>query len=146
MQKERERSRGGGDDMSLRSRLKLLEAHAHNPRPDPPENYPTTAAAIGELDGLIRRLDEQVREMEEDPEGYVEGADDARHGHETIDKHEARVHDLMAALDERHEAWRRERRPDLLGGPNEIDDQIAALDVEIALLKAEIAEVEEGEG
>ncbi len=142
MQKERERSRGGGDDMSLRSRLKLLEAHAHNPRPDPPENYPTTAAAIGELDGLIRRLDEQVREMEEDPEGYVEGADDARHGHETIDKHEARVHDLMAALDERHEAWRREHRPDApVGVPNEIDAHIAELKAEIALLKAE-----EGEG
>jgi exonuclease VII small subunit len=127
--------------MSLRRRLKQLEAHALAKTPEPPGNYPTTAEAIGELDGLIRRLDEQVREMEEDPDGYVEGCDDARYGEETIEEHEARVDALMDALDERHEAWRREHRPDLPVGIPEIDDHIAELKAEIALLKAE-----EGEG
>jgi len=47
----------------------------------------------------------------------------------------------MDALDERHEAWRREHRPDLVGVPNEIDVHIAELEAEISLLEAE-----EGEG
>jgi len=124
--------------MSLRRRLELLEAHAHDTQSSrKPDEYPTLAVAIGELDGLIRRLDEQVREMEEDPEGYVEGADDARYGEEAIEEHEARVHALMAALDERHEAWRREHRPDLVGVPNEIDADIAKVKAEIALLEGE---------
>jgi len=127
--------------MTLRSRLKLLEARAPDLWPDPPDDYPTLAAAVGELDGLIRRLDEQVRELEENPGGYVEGYDDARYGLETLKEHEARVGALMDALDERHEAWRREHRPDLVGVPNEIDVHIAELEAEISLLEAE-----EGEG
>ncbi len=123
--------------MSLRRRLKQLEAHALAKTPEPPGNYPTTAEAIGELDGLIRRLDEQVQKLEEDPAGYVEGYDDARYGLETLEEHEARVGALMDALDERDEAWRREHTPDLVGVPNEIDDHIAELKAEIALLEGE---------
>ncbi|MBA3387822.1 MAG: hypothetical protein H0U02_00455 [Rubrobacter sp.] len=123
--------------MTLRSRLKQLEAHAPDPWPDPPDNYPTLAAAVGELDGLIRRLDEQVREQEENPDGFVEGSDDARYGLETLGEHVARVDALMDALDERHEAWRREHRPDLVGVPNEIDAHIAELKAEITLLEGE---------
>jgi hypothetical protein len=126
--------------MSLRRRLELLEAHAPDPCPDPPDDYPTIAAAVGELDRLIRRLDEQVREMEEDPDGFVEGYDlpeEARYGLETIEEHVARVDALMDALDERNEAWRREHTPDLVGVPNEIDDHIAELKAEIALLEGE---------
>ncbi len=122
--------------MSLRSRLKLLEAHAPDPWPRGSPDYPTLAAAVGELDGLIRRLDEQVREQEEDPpDGYVEGYDDARYG-ETLVEHKARVDALMDTLDERHEAWRREHRPDLVGVPNEIAGHIAELEAEIALIEA----------
>ncbi len=115
--------------MTLRSRLRLLEAKTPDQRPEPPDGHPTTAAAIGELDVLIRRLREQV----EDPDGYVEGCDDAHYGEETIEEHVARV----GALDERHEAWRREHTPDLVGVPNEIDDHIAELKAEIALLEGE---------
>ncbi len=123
--------------MSLRSRLKLLEAKAPDPWPDPPDNYPTVAAAVGELDGLIRRLDEQVQKLEEDPAGYVEGYDDARYGLETLEEHVVRVDALMDALDERHEAWRREHCPDRVGVPNEIDAHIAELEAEITLLEGE---------
>jgi hypothetical protein len=122
--------------MSLRSRFKHLEAHAPDLWPDPPDDYPTLAAAVGELDGLIRRLDGQVREAEENPASYVKSFDDAVYG-ETLVEHEARVDALMDALDERHEAWRREHRPDLVGVPNEIAGHIAELEAEIALLEAE---------
>jgi hypothetical protein len=122
--------------MSIKVRLKKLEKTAGEAAgPEPPDDYPTLAAAVGELDGLIRRLDEQVREAEENPDGYVKGSDDARYG-ETLVEHEARVGALMDALDERHEAWRREHRPDLVGVPNEISAHIAALEVEIALIEA----------
>lgn len=111
------------------------------PKPRPADGRPRPAPAIQALDGLIGRLREHMRVLENDPDAFFEGYDDTLYG-ETIEEHAARVDALLEALGERDEEWRREHRPDLVGVPNEIDDHIAEIKAEIRALEAEA----EGEG
>lgn len=94
-------------------------------------------AAIAHIWG-IRRREEHIRTLENDPENFHDGYDDALYGGEAIEEHTARVDTLLSALDERDEAWRREHRPDLVDTPNEIDGHIAEVEAEIRALKVEI--------
>jgi predicted nucleic acid-binding Zn-ribbon protein len=51
--------------MSLRRRLKLLEAHAPDPWPrGSPDNYPTLATEVREIDRTIKRLEAEIAEAE----------------------------------------------------------------------------------
>ena len=122
--------------MTLKKRLEALER-----RQSPPHTTELTgsAAVVREIDKLIARHDGHLRELEQRPETYTEGFDLALYGGESIKDHEARVHSLERQYHEEHEAWLRTHRPDLVGVPNEIDDHIAELDKEIALLELEIA-------
>lgn len=120
--------------MGIRQRIEWMEAKIPEPRPD--DGRPHVAPAMQALDGLIGRLGEHMRVLENEPEAFVEGFDDAHYG-ETIEEHTARVDALLEALDEWEEEWRREHRPDLVGVPNEIDDHIAEIKAEIRVLEAE---------
>ncbi len=131
--------------MGIRRRIERLEAEAPEPRPDL-DGRPRPVPAIRALDGLIGRLAEHVRVLENDPDAFFEGYDDAHYG-ETIEGHTARVDALLEALDEWEEEWRREHRPDLVGVPNEIEDRIAEIEAEIREHRHEIRTLEaEGEG
>src|SRR5215208_5216398 len=123
--------------MTLKKRLEALER-----RQSPPHTTELTgsAAVVREIDKLIARQDGHIRELQQRPETYTEGFDLALYGGESIKDHEARVHSLERQYHEEHEAWLRTHRPDLAGrGVPEIDDHIAELDKEIALLELEIA-------
>jgi len=122
--------------MTLKKRLEALES-----RQSPLHTTELTgsAAVVREIDKLIARHDGHLRELAQRPETYTEGFDLALYGGESITDHEARVHSLERQYHEEHEAWGRTHRPDLVGVPNEIDDHIAELDKEIALLELEIA-------
>jgi prefoldin subunit 5 len=50
--------------MSLRSRLKLLEAKKPEPWPDPPDNYPTLATEVREIDRNIKKLTAEIAEAQ----------------------------------------------------------------------------------
>ena len=131
--------------MNFKRRLEQLEAKA--PAPPPRDGYPLLAPTIRELDKLIRRREEHIRTLENDPDNFHDGYDDALYGGEAIEEHASRVDTLLSALDERDEAWRREHRPDLVDTPNEIDDHIVEVEAEIRALKAEIRSSKpEGEG
>lgn len=123
--------------MGIRQRIERIEGQLrYRGEENPPAAYSGPALAIRALDGLIGRLNEHTRVLENDPAAFFEGYDDGLYC-ETIEEHAARVDALLEALDERDEEWRREHRPDLVGVPNEINDPIVELRGEIERLEDE---------
>jgi len=123
--------------MTIRKRLAALESRQSLP---PTTELTGSAAEVRELDKLIARHEAHIYELEQNSGAYEEGYDLDLYDGETLKEHEGRVHSLERQYHEEHEAWLRTHRPDLAGrGVPEIDDHIAELDKEIALLELEIA-------
>ncbi len=123
--------------MDIRRRIEQMELKTPDlARPDRDDGRPCVVSAIRALDELIGRLDGHVRVIQNDPEAFFEGYDDAHYG-ETIKEHSARVDALLEEVDAWEDAWRRSHRPELVGRPNELEDRIAELRHEIAALEGE---------
>ena len=121
--------------MTIRKRLAALESRQSLP---PTTELTGSAAEVRELDKLIARHEAHIHELEQNPGAYEEGYDLDLYDGETFKEHEARVDELMRRSHERHKEWCKVHRPDLVGVPNEIEDHIAELNQEIALLEIEI--------
>jgi len=129
--------------VSRESIIRRLAALERSPRrgslPASPSRF-GSAADIRELDKLTARTEAHISELKQAPESYVEDYDIHLYGGETLSAHRHRVEELFRRYDEEHEAWCIENRPDLDGrGVPEIDNHLAELDKEIALLELEIA-------
>jgi len=127
--------------VSRESIIRRLAALERSPRrgslPASPSRF-GSAADIRELDKLTARTEAHISELKQAPESYVEDYDIHLYGGETLSAHRQRVYELLRLSDEEHAKWVREHRPDLDGAPNELDEKIQLLDMEIRTLEAEI--------